>query len=222
MCGIAYYSSTLFRCNGNGWCCSSGPNITSCCSNGDEQTFELPSGGHIIAPQSTTTTITVAAATITTTANVTTSSMPMPVSSEKAPSSVPIPDASPTVSFSPSSQSTSAVATYTLNTSSSTTTANHCSSARKQAGLSAGLGAGLPLLTFLAIATIYLLHQKRVMNNLKSLQNPKRQPEDRSPLPPQSTKAPDHEEHEQPWTILCRSELASSPQGHIPELSAIG
>ncbi|KAL6721983.1 hypothetical protein ACLMJK_001088 [Lecanora helva] len=144
-CPKSYASATLYRCDDNDWCCSDGGNTTSCCNDDGVNLFRLPSQASIYNGTAFASGVTLDA--------VSSAKSSSPSSSKASPTPA---SAASTIASAPSAAATT----------------SDCDAAKRDVGLGAGLGTGLPLLALLAAVTILFFRQKKIIRDLRGMQKP--------------------------------------------------
>lgn len=146
---------TLYRCNDNKWCCSTGGNKTSCCADGDVELFPLKDVAAVMGGTGFLTGFTIAPMDLLRQTN---------NKSTAATSSA----ASATPDPSPQSSSSAAAAAAAASTTTPAAPPRTASDATLKTALAAGLGVGLPLLVALLVALFFLA---RLLMMIRSSQN---------------------------------------------------
>ena len=152
--GIDHGSHTLYRCNDNQWCCSTGGNSTSCCNDRGVDLFPMKDDGGVMGGTGFLSGFTIAPVEL-----LQTSMSTAPFSALATPNAT---DAGPT-----KPQSSTAASTTTDKETphpESTTRANNAT----RTGLGAGLGVGLPLLAGLTVALLFVRRLRSQSNSQKS------------------------------------------------------
>lgn len=140
--------STVYRCDGDFWCCSAGNNATSCCPTASDK-FVLKQGSRALIQNGTSFN---KGYTLVSIVEPSTSSSTPPASAQLAAAT----------STGPSNSASSQVSTGTA----SVATGN-INSEKLKVGLGAGLGVGLPLLVALLASLFLLAWEKRVNQSLR-------------------------------------------------------
>ncbi|KAL8777602.1 MAG: hypothetical protein Q9213_007788 [Squamulea squamosa] len=156
--------NTLYRCDENLWCCSSGGNITSCCQDPNVELFKpnsvngpsLVMGGEAWAPEYTIAPVAALNA-VGTSKNPTSGPSQLPS---------PLPDASSTSNNTAVNPKSSPSEPPSPSPDASSTSNN----AAMKAGLGAGLGAGLSLVTALSIMLFFLRRERHINRKLRQSQ----------------------------------------------------
>ena len=150
--GIDHGFHTLYRCNYDFWCCSTGGNTTSCCNDAGVEPFLLKSSDAVMGGSGILAGFTIAPVEIQTS----TSTAP---SSASAASNA---DTGPTKSYS------SVAGSNTTATQEPYPEHNTSVSDAIKTGLGAGLGVGLPLLAGLTLALVFLRRLRRQSNSKRT------------------------------------------------------
>lgn len=145
---------TLYRCNDNQWCCSTGGNSTSCCNDAGVELFHLKDDGAVMGGTGF-----LAGFTIAPVQSLQTSMATAPSSALATPNTT---DAGPT------KPQSSAAASITTGTETPYTKSTISASDATKTGLGAGLGVGLPLLGGLTIALFFLRRVRSQSNSQKT------------------------------------------------------
>ena len=140
--GIDHGIHTLYRCNGNEWCCSAGGNITSCCDDEGVELFTLKEADGVMGGTGLLSGLTIAPV-----ESLQRSTSTAPSSASATSNAI---DTGPTKSYS------SAAASKTTDTETPDPKSTTSAIDATKTGLGAGLGVGLPLLAGLTLALVFL------------------------------------------------------------------
>ena len=146
--------STVYRCDGDFWCCSPGNNATSCCATASNK-FALKQGSRALIQNGTSFN---KGYTLVSIVEPTTASSTPPASAQPAAAT----------STDPSKSASSQISTGTASV-----TTGDINNEKLKVGLGAGLGVGLPLLVALLASLFLLASEKKVNRGLREGMRPR-------------------------------------------------
>ena len=151
--GIDHGYHTLYRCNNDYWCCSTGGNATSCCNDEDVNLFRLKNSDSIMGGSGVLPGLTIAPVESTQTSTYTAPSSASAISNA--------------IDTGPTKSPSSAAVSNPTDTQTPYPKYNNSVSVVTRTGLGAGLGVGLPFLAGLTAALLYLRRLRSQGNSQK-------------------------------------------------------